>query len=475
LRKCFLLLLLAGCAVGPNYRPPQPQVPETWNLVPCGTDEKLSCAPSPCDWWNVFHECLLNKYIHLGAKHNNNVLAAEYNILNARSLHLVSSSKLFPQLDADFNALRAKLSESGPFGLLAEGEARRQMPLYFSLYSAFLDASWEVDLFGKTRRGMEAACAAVGMAVEDRNDLLLSIFGEIARNYFEVRSYQHQILLTEKNIALLERNRNVVREQLIVGYRNRLDLERVEAELANARSTLPDLIGNVYRGIYALSMLTGQMPEALVIEMLPICPLPEAPLCIDVGIRSEILRRRPDVRRAERQLAQATANIGVAVAGYYPSVKLYALAGFSTGSFRDLFTSKSFSWILDGNVGQPIFHGGSLLGNLRSAQAKKCQALYLYQQAVVEAIAEAQSDFVAYAEEVVTSKELAEVVAKNQSIMELNQARLNIGLVSITDLLDVERQLIASELNFVSSRTQALLDLVALYKSLGGGWECPCN
>ena len=248
-------------------------------------------------------------------------------------------SSLFPQINADFNATKTYFSKNGPIfaastftqgtnpttGLPFEVEVPQIQPLYNALF----DASWEIDLFGKTRRNVEAAEAKIGSAIELRNDVLVSLLAEVAKNYIEIRSNQRQAELVERNIHLLEKQSEITRKSFQKGLDNQLDYENIEAQLASARSTLPNLIAQVYQGIYVISVLTGNMPEELLDELLPIKPLPKLPEEIAIGIRSDLLRRRPDVRLAERVLAASTATVGVAVAWFILPLRLVVTEVFN--------------------------------------------------------------------------------------------------------------------------------------------------
>jgi multidrug efflux system outer membrane protein len=477
----ILGLMLAGCMVGPDYHPPQPTVCETWtsdSVVP-NDSVAISQAP-PAAWWHVFCDPLLEKYIDMAAFHNQNLMAAEAHICEARALRTVTAAPLYPQVNADLNAIRTYFSENGP--LLAQTPGMPAPPTEApfevespnrlqTIYTAIFDAIWEIDLFGRTRRAVEAANAHIGYAIEQRNDLLVSILAEVALNYVQLRSNQMRGKLIEENISILEKNAAVVTKQFQVGYRNQLDVQRVDAELSQAVAALPDILAQIYQNIYALSVLTGHVPEALLVELLPVQALPSLPFCVNMGIRSDLLRRRPDVRQAERQLAASTANIGVAVASFFPRLFLFGDIGLQSLNLKNLFEARSLTWTLLGDLHIPIFQGGRLIGNLRANEAAATAAAYTYQQAVLTALEEAESGLVAYSEELRTTENLKEAAFKYKRLIELTNIRFNKGLVNVTDLLDIERQNNAVQQNLLSSETAALIDLIKLYKALGGGWE----
>lgn len=465
-------LLLSGCLVGPNYCPPDSTIPDTWTTEPPENSCLSPCSPPPTAWWTLLNDCLLNQYIELAALNNNDLLAAETAIWQARALKQVAVSYLLPHVNADLSALRIHFSKNGLTQIFDGGNPNStSFPSTFSIFNAFLDASWEIDVFGKRRRGIEIAVANIGSAIEQKNALLLSIFAEVALNYIELRSAQKRVILVEENIAFLEKNSAILQKRVEVGYSNRLDLERVEAELAADRANLPNLYTQIYQNIYALSVLTGNLPETLVEELLPMQPIPSLPPQIAIGMRSDLLRRRPDIRKAERDLAAATANIGVAVASFFPTFNLLGIIGFNSLKISQLFQAHSLTWALYGGARAPIYQGGKLTADLHNAQAQAAASLFTYQQVVLNAVNEAESALVAFKQEIETAGQLSTAVDKYEDLVYLTNERFTKGLVSVTDLLDIQRQWNAAEQNFLTSETAVLVDLVILYKALGGGWE----
>ncbi len=472
-----LSAFLSGCLLGPNYRAPENVVDDTWHAecAPIYPEEE----PPPIAWWELLGDPLLNAYIESAAHYNNDVLRAEANILQARAIRVMTASTLFPQVAADLSATRTYFSKNGPVFSIGTGQTSTvtglpfqiQAPQTQNLYNALIDASWEIDIFGKTRRAVEAADYQIGAAIANRNDVLISVLAEVARNYVELRSAQLRGQLIEEDISYLEKIRKISASQLKAGYINRLDLDRVEAELAQDQANLPAVHTQIYQNIYALSVLIGALPEALLCELLPIESMPCVPRTAHIGLRSELLRRRPDVRVAERNLGNATANIGVAVASFFPSFTLAADIGFQSLNLSNLFQAGSLTWAIGGDINVPLFQGGNLIGNLRLAEAKATAAAFNYQQVVLHALQEAETALVAYTEELQASYDLDRAVQRYDALVNLTRSRYAKGLVSLTDVLDIERQWNSSAQNLLTSETAALVDLITLYKSIGGGWE----
>jgi multidrug efflux system outer membrane protein len=468
------LLILGGCAVGPNYKEPQNTVDSEWTSEEIG----VSTKDPNLTWWEVFDDPLLVKYIQMAKESNNDVLSAEANVLYARALRMVQAAPLFPQINANINGAKFYFSKNGPLfsNKSLEKEAAVApvspvIPQILPLYNLLFDASWEIDIFGKTRRSIEAAEANIGSAIEEANDILITTLAEIAKNYIEIRSNQKLAMLIEENIALLEKNKEITLANYERGLYNKLNLETIDASLANARAQLPSVIAQVYQSIYAIAALTGNPPETLLPELLPIGPMPKLPWEVAVGLRSDLLRRRPDVRQAERQLAAATANIGVAVASFYPSFNLLALGGLDSIKLTNLFKIQSRIWGFGGDINIPIFKGGQLVGNLHANRALTAAAAYNYQQTVLGALQEAETNLKKYIEDQRTEEQYLVAVQKNCSLVNLTDERYSKGLVNLMDLLQAKEQLVAAEENLLTSDTTALLDLISLYKALGGGWE----
>ncbi len=478
-----MTLSLSSCLLGPNYEPPPTPVPECWSYDP----GPLSPLEEPCiEWWTLFDDPFLDCYIAQAVSNNQDILAAEAAICQARAVRQVTAAPLFPQINADLNYTRTYFSKNGPIFAISMGQTnintglpfQLQVPQIQNLYNALIDASWEIDIFGKTRRAVEAADAKVGSAIENRNDLLVTIMAEVALDYIELRSLQQQGALVEEYVSLLEKTAEIIAKRLEVGYTNRLDLERIKSEIALNVALLPGIYSQIYQMIYAISVLTGALPETLLCELLPRYPLMPLPSHeIAVGLRSDLIRRRPDIRYAERQLAAATANIGVAVASFFPSFTLNGDIGFQSLSLSNLFQAQSLTWAIGGDINVPIYHGGSLRGNLRIAEAQAVEALFHYEQIVLRALRESESAIVAYSEDSKTWEQLTAAIAHNQEIVFLSNERYIKGLVSLTDLLDSERQLNSIAQDRLNSQTGVLIDLVILFKAIGGGWEiapfCP--
>ena len=470
-KRLLCLLLLSGCMVGPNYHPPETLISDAWNA------EEAEKPSDPIQkWWEVFQDELLTKYVCLASEQNYDIQTAEANILQARALRQIAASKLFPQILADVNGTKTFFSKNGPVFAIGQAAGNPgdttsettglpfslQIPQIQNLYNALFDASWELDFFGKTRRSVESAAAEYESLIDKRNDVLLTVFAEVARNYIDLRSYQERAALLRTNIGLFEQNVEIVKAQLDFGYANQLDLEETEAALASARAALPEADAEIYRAIYALSILIGKPPETLVDELLAARPLPSAPAAVAVGLRSDLLRRRPDIRYAERKLAEATANIGVAVASFFPAVSLLAGGGYQSLHLPSLFEWGSRTWAWGADVNMPVFQGGRLVGNLHLSRAEQAAAAATYQQTVLSALQEAETNLKEYQETAEATKDYTESVLHNQYVVTLTRERYLKGLINQINLLNSEKTLISAKLTQLDSRTTELLSLISL-------------
>ncbi|HEV7738183.1 MAG TPA: efflux transporter outer membrane subunit [Chlamydiales bacterium] len=478
----FVVIFLGGCAVGPNYQRPETVVSDTWSADATANTEQ------PIDkWWEAFEDNLLTKYIDLATNQNYNVQVAESNVLRARALRRVAASTFFPQVSADVNGTKTYFSKNGPIFEIGQAQGDTtvtsspitglpfavQVPQIQNLFNALLDASWELDFFGKTRRTVEAATATIESLIDYKNGVILTTQAEVSSNYIDLRGAQEKERLLKKNIQLFEQHATIIQLSLQYGYANQLDIENIEAQLASARAQLPETYAEIYRAIYAISVLTGTLPETLVDDLLPFKPLPVRPDKVAVGIRSDLLRRRPDIRSAERQLAAATAAIGVAVASFFPAVSLLANGGFQSLVLPRLFEWGSKTWAYGADVNMPIFQGGQLVGNLLLTRAEQAMQAANYQQTVLTAFRDAENSLKQYQEKVASTREYAQNVLHNKYVVAITRERYQKGLINVIDLLNNEKQLISAELTQLKSEMEGLSALIALYKSLGGNWEAP--
>lgn len=464
--KAFLLfivpILVTGCIVRPNYRSPQIPVQDQWASDGIG-EEPLT------EWWTSFNDPLLAKYIEQAGSYNYDIRIAESNICYARAVRRGVSSQLYPQIDSIGNYTRFDISENfikvGNLGVL---QPQNFSVLDKELYTFGFDASWEIDLFGRIRRQVEGACARIGSAIEERNDIITIIFGDVARNYFEVRGTQALIQNTQKRIDLLSKELELVEERLLAGLDSSINQTTLETNLESLKSQLPGLYTQLYTSCYRLSVLTGQMPEALLEELLQEQPLPEAPEAIAVGLRSSLLRRRPDVRKAERELAASVADVGVAVAEFFPNIELRGTFFQQSLTFDNLWDHKSITWLTGGNIAAPIFHGGELRANLAANQALARASCQNYMKTVLYAIEEAESSLAGYLHQKQSRDGLKRSFARSQETIGRKGEQYREGMIGLLEFVQEDIRNLEVESNLIHGELDLLQKAVVLYKSLGG-------
>ncbi len=478
----FLTFILSGCMVGPNYTPPQTDIPDLWTQQKEGIDTTENIIIS---WWDVFQDPLLSKYIKEAEEKNYDLQKAEANILQARAIRQIAASSLFPQISADVDGFKTYFSKNGPVFAIgpAAGNStivpsattglpfQLQIPQIQNLFNALFDASWELDLFGKTRRAIEQADAMIGSSMEQKNDLLISIFSEIAINYIELRSAQEKQRLLQEEVRILKEKEKIIEKSWSSGYKNRSDVEAIQRDVANMEALIPESLQEIYKSIYTLSILTGNLPETLFDELIQKKPLPCIPEKIAVGLRSDLLRRRPDIRKAERELAAATAGVGIAVAAFFPVITLSSFGGFQSLQLPKLLEWDSKTWGYGADINMPLYQGGKTVGYLRLSRAIESQAASSYQQTVLNALQESETFLSNYEQLLNTHSFLNQGLTNTKNIVSIASEQFNKGLATKLQLLTVEERYIQDLLSLLNNDTNTLTTLISLYKSLGGGWE----
>lgn len=453
--------ILAGCTVGPDYAFPKSSFSDKWFAKEnAGRAEQEEVKT---EWWTVFGDPQLEKYIHQAAANNKNLEAARADVLRARALRREAKSSFFPDISAEGS--RTRQGTSGTTSNTFSGGARR------TVYDSSIDASWELDFFGGTRRETEAAQARLESAQEQERAVLLVVLAEVARNYYEVRGIQKRISIIKNNISLQEQTYKLIDTLFQLGETSEFDLSRARGQLQLTQSRLPDLDAEMRAGIFRLSVLLGQPPEALLDEMSASKPLPAPPDVVPTGLRSDILRRRPDIRVAERNLAASTADIGAETANLFPRFFLTGSAGRSSSVFSDLFISESNIFSIGQMLQWPVFEGGAIRARIKAQKAEAQQAAALYEQAVLEALSDTETALTRYAKKIKTSTLLQDAVKSRQHSVSLARMLFESGEEDFLSVLDAERELSSAEDELVLNETAAVLNLVTLYTALGGGWE----
>jgi NodT family efflux transporter outer membrane factor (OMF) lipoprotein len=487
LAAMFALLPLAGCiSVGPDFERPDPLLPSvsfTGKPGPSAFANPTRAASakgdaSPVDpkWWASFRDPILTSLAQRVATANLDVNSATLKLAESRSQLGVVASAAMPAINGDASYQRELFSENGLVSLgnqfAPPGTSFVVPPI--SIYQVGFDASWELDLWGHVRRQIEAAGAQAEAAEIDRRGVLISTLAELARDYIQLRGAQAQIAISNENLNTANDILQLTKTRAARGVTTQLDVENAAAEAASIRAQLPDLENQESMEINALSLLLDEPPGSLRSELAQAKPVPPVPPRVPLGIASELARRRPDIREAEAQLHAATADIGVAVADFYPSVKLNssnANVGLNALDLKDLWKGSSLQYVLGPSLSIPIFDGGRLKSTLELREIQQQEAAITYHKTVLQAWHEVVNALVAYRTEQQRRARLKDQVDHSRRALALSRARYNTGVIDFITVLDAERTLLQAELQHAQSTTNVSTNLVQLYKALGGGWE----
>jgi NodT family efflux transporter outer membrane factor (OMF) lipoprotein len=460
-----LSLMIAGCMVGPDYHPPQAKTPPAWaGASKESTSQPTAATSQPAElalWWGNFGDPKLTGLVNEALQANLSLQLAQARLRQARAQRGVIVGGLFPAASGTASYQRGRPAGVGP--------AIHDQ----NLFQAGLDAVWELDVFGGIRRNVESADATIMAAQESIRDVQVSLAAEVALDYVLLRGFQQQIVIARDNLKSQQHTAGITRQRLAAGFVGGLDVANADALVATTESIIPVLETSAQQTIYALSVLLARPPADLLRDLSQTAPLPAAPHEIPIGLPSELLRRRPDIRAAEAQIHAATAQIGVATADLFPKFSLTGNIGWQNTLGENLFKDISRSWSFGPSVSWAIFQGGSILSNIQVQEALRDQAFITYKQTVLTALQDVENALIALAKEQEHRKSLAEAVVANRKAVDLSMQLYTQGQTDFLNVLNAQRSLFASEDALVQSDRDVATDLIALYKALGGGWEDP--
>jgi NodT family efflux transporter outer membrane factor (OMF) lipoprotein len=471
LQVCVLLVLLAGCAVGPDYVRPETDTAETWSE---SIDASLSTDPVEYGpWWSVFEDPALEELVQIASKENLPLQIAAARILEARAVLGISRGLRFPQQQQlAGSAARVRLSENAPNVAIADQD--------FSSYAIGFDAAWELDVWGRLGRGVEAADADYGRALAGYDDTLVTVTAETARAYILLRTFEARLKLAQENVVIQNETLRIAEVRFQNGAVTELDVTQARALLRDTEAFIPSLETGILQTKNAISTLIGQPPSQLGELLRQKQSIPTAPAEIAVGVPIDLLRRRPDVRIAEFRAAAQSARIGIAKSDLYPRFSLFGSIGFATSSdggvqsnsasAGDLFSSDSIRYIVGPTFSWPIFNYGRLRNNVRVQDARFQQAALNYQNTVLEAAREVEDALAAYLRSQTRVDILADSVVDARRSVELALVQYRQGSTTYQRVLDTQRFLVRQEDQLAGTKGDVALNLVATYKALGGGW-----
>lgn len=458
-------LALAACKVGPDYSTPPQTAPDAWAEA---MQEGLRAEGADlARWWTALGDETLNSLIERSVKTNFDLREAAARVREARALRGVAESGYYPTVDATASYTRERFSENSlnnAFGTRT-GEG-------MDLFAMGFDAAWEIDIFGRVAREVEASDAVLASATEDWRDVLVSLLAEVAREYTETRSFQDRLRIAEANVVAQEETLKLVTSRYDAGITSELDVAQAKANLEQTRSQIPLLTAQLRQSMHRLEVLMAQRPGTLYAELESGAgAIPAPPDSIAIGLPSELLRRRPDIRRAERDVAAETARIGVVTADLFPRVMLTGNAGLESSQIGTLMSGDSFAWAIGPGIRWNIFSGGRIQDNIKAQTARQEQALARYEKTVLTAFHDVEDSLVGYSRERVRLRTLTEAVTAQSRAVDLAEELYTRGLTDFQNVLDAQRQLYSLQDLQAESQRDVTANLIALYKALGGGWE----
>lgn len=454
------LLLAGGCVtVGPDYARPAIPTPPQWSAELTGG--LVATAPPPetlSQWWTLLNDPVLSDLMVQARSHNLDVRQAEARLRQSRAQRAAAQADGLPTLAASASASRAHSREMNGRSTTSD------------LFTNGLDASWELDLFGRNRRALESADATLQASQEDLNAVLVSLFAEIALNYVDVRSLQLRLGLAEASLATRAGTCDLTQWRHEAGLTTQLDVDQARASLEQARAEMPTLRTALEQAKHRLAVLLGQPPGTLQELLAKPAAIPVPPVALAVGVPADVLRQRPDVRRAERRLAAQTAQIGVATAARYPSFSLVGSIGLESLAWSGLYASGARTAQAAANATWTLFDAGRVRSGIQLQTALQEEALCLYEATVLAALEEVENALVAYANEQARRRALAAAAQAGESAFALARDQYASGLVDFQTVLDVQRSLLTTQDQLAASDGSIVSDLIRLYKALGGGW-----
>ena len=454
-------VVLSACAVGPDYKAPVTETPQSFARANAA---EFSAQNIEVSWWTLFHDKQLNDLVDQTVQHNLDLKAARANITQARALYLQTVLNLAPIVSSHANYTNQERS----MGALNN---RSYAPRGLQLYNVGFDAQWELDIFGRVRRSVEASNDQVEMQEATLRDLSVSLAAEVARNYFELRCLQNQLEVAKKNTENQVKTLDITKIRLAGGRGTELDTSRASAQLDSTRALIPTLEAGIYRAIHRLSVLTGQLPDSLTKMLSQVAPLPKIPETIQIGQPAELLRRRPDIRVAERNLASATANIGIATADLFPRVTFVGSLSLEASKLSAVGASGSDSYSFGPRITWPALDLGHVYARIKAANANAEGSLAQYQQTVLTALEETENALIIYNRARARQAYLESAAQASVRAEDLVHLRFDEGVSDFLTVLDTELRLLDDQEKLAQSQTATATALVAVYKALGGGWE----
>lgn len=465
----FAVTGLSACAVGPNYRAPELPTVDEWHS-PLAPGMQTAADASLSTWWTVLDDPTLNELVDRAVKENKSVDQAMARVREARARRRISGAGLFPAINGSASGRNTERRNGTTSidGFPAEGGGSVTSG---DTYSAGLDASWELDLFGGQRRSLEAATANLDASEADLRDVLITLLGDVALSYVNVRTTQARLTFGERNLESQREVVDITRYRADAGLATSLDVEQARTSYSQTLAQIPSLQSALEAAMNRLAVLTGQQPGALHEQLAERRAIPVAPREVLASVPAEVLRRRPDIRSAERRLAAQTAQVGVATAALYPRLTLSGSFGVSSTHASDLFGSGLETTGYGVGLSIPIFRAGALRQQVVAQNALVDQALASYDATILAVLEEVENALTEWANEQRRHEALVQAATSARTARDLALVQYNSGLVDFQTILTSDRQLISTEDALAVSDGELTSNLIRLYKAFGGGWS----
>ena len=461
-------LLLGGCTVGPNFERPSVDAPATFGATPTDVASRTVAGDVDTHWWDAFHDHELSSLVDRLGKQNLDLQSAAERIAQARAERDIAASQGLPRIDGHGTYQRERISPNGTASLT---EPAPRAPLEFNLFRAMLTASWELDLFGRVHRAVEAAQADTEAAVEARHGLALAAVSDLAQTYCQLRQLQVEEGILRRNLALSDRRRALVRRRFADGVATTLEVAQADAQGLAIAQDLPTLHAQQARLVNSIGLLLAEPPGTLAQELNAPAMQPLVPPVVPIGLPADLARRRPDIREAEARLHAATALTGVAVASFYPDISLAGTFGFESLHLGSLFDADSRMFMAGTSIDLPIFQGGRLKGTLRVRQSQQREAAIAFRKTVLQAWHDVDNALTAYADAQRSRASAVATAEANARALTAADQRYRDGITTLLDVIAAQEGVLRSEESVAQAQAQMTLRLVDLYRALGGGWQ----
>jgi multidrug efflux system outer membrane protein len=461
----LVAMMCAGCAVGPDYVTPETNLPEKF----MGADgQPLQGQPALEKWWSNFSDPILTQLVSEAVRNNNDLQSAIARVNQSRALYNQTFLNLFPTITADGQYTNTHI----PTSTFAGGAIKTgKNHIDNDYFSTGFDAVWEIDIFGRVRRGVEAQDAQLDASVAGLQDGVRILVSEVARNYMQLRGAQQQKTVSQENARTQEQVVKVAQALFKGGQSTEFDVVRARAQYSNTLATIPPFEAQEKTAIYRLGVLTGRQPQELVNLLTPTNPLPSYTGPVTLGDPAALLKRRPDIRALERQLAAATANIGVAEGDLFPKVTFNGSISLQAPSVPELTSGSNDAWNLIPTISWPAFNLGRVIAQMNQAEAIADEQVARYEQSILIALEETEGALAQFAAARQRRDYLRVSVDQSSKAVSIARTQYENGLIDLLPVLDAQRVALLAQLELVGSETNVLTSLVQLFKALGGGWD----